>query len=139
MRLAEHFIHKYCLKFNLKETALTADGQQYLLNQYWEGNVRELENVIQRSIVLAQGQPLSSTFVKYATWSYISTYRTIHHLLPEPDMKPIQSLADVEQDAIINALRVTNYKITEAAKQLGVSRTTLYAKITNIIFLYRLK
>ena len=54
---------------------------------------------------------------------------TSPHLLPEPDMKPIQSLADVEQEAIINALRVTNYKITKAAKQLGVSRTTLYAKI----------
>ena len=131
--LASHFIDKYSSQFNVKKPSLTEDAKQFLLNQHWEGNIRELENCIQRSVVLAQGQPISSALLNMQPGQ---TYQQINqakgHLLPSPindAPSEVLTLDEVEKKAIIHALNVKNGNIMQVAKALGVSRTTLYSKI----------
>lgn len=131
--LAVHFIEKYSLQFNIQQPTLTHDARQFLKRQYWEGNIRELENCIQRSVVLAQGQPISSAVLSMQPGQYYHQLEQAKvDLLPEPEsseLHEILSLEDVEKHAIQQALKLKKGNIMTVAKALGISRTTLYSKI----------
>ncbi len=51
--LAHHFIQKICSEWDIKAKALTERAQDFLLNQYYPGNVQELRNIIERAITLS--------------------------------------------------------------------------------------
>ena len=133
VELANHFIEKYALQFNVKKPILTTDGKQFLLNQSWEGNIRELENCIQRTVVLAQGQPISSALLSMQPGqTYQNLKQAKVNLLPSAnneELEEIVTLDEIEKRAIENALKVKKGNIMQIAKALGVSRTTLYSKI----------
>ena len=129
----DYFMKKYATQFNLEKSVLTNEAKQYLKNQIWEGNVRELENVIQRSVVLAQNQPISSAFLSLKPGQVDPQLQAgAIHLLPEPEEEDdghIYSLDEMEKRAIERALKIKKGNILQVAKALGVSRTTLYSKI----------
>ena len=56
--LAEHFLNEYAAKYNLKCRTLSREALAQLMSNEWRGNIRELRNVIERSIVLADGESL---------------------------------------------------------------------------------
>ena len=131
--LAEHFIEKYSIRFNSTKVILSNDAKQYLLRQFWEGNVRELENIIQRSVVLAQGQPITSALLSMQPGQmYQQLEQAKTDLLPAAkpiDDTQILSLDEQEKEAISRALRIKKGNIMQVAKALGISRSTLYSKI----------
>jgi DNA-binding NtrC family response regulator len=101
-------------------TTITAEAIEILRRHKWPGNIRELENVVLRAAVMAEGAPI-----------------TPEHLPPlggsEPsDTEPPaswKSLAEVERDHIQRVVVAKKGNIQAAAASLGVSRTTLYKKI----------
>ena len=128
--LCHYFIKKYSQKFNIPAPNLTMDAEQFLYNHAWPGNIRELENLIQRTLILSQGQPISSLLLELKPGEFAPP-----KLLMEPPSLskdihcPIESLDEVEKKAIINALAVKKNNILQVAKALKISRTTLYSKI----------
>ncbi len=90
----------------------------------WPGNVRELANVLERALLRADGNRIAAT--------------DLEPILPAPKIRPTSSqtpalteiLADAERQAIRGALRACTGNKAQAAKQLGISRATLYEKLT---------
>jgi two-component system NtrC family response regulator len=121
--LMDHFIHK----FRKGETVAVASGVRQTLQKYhWPGNIRELENTIERALILSSGQELTLQHI----YSHISN---------KPDNGGVDSielflsdlsLENLERKAITHALKKTNGNQTKAAKLLDIPRYVL---------LYRLK
>jgi len=111
--LAEHFLKAICAKENLGEKRLLKETIELLKDYTWPGNVRELKHIIERAAILAE------TF-------YI---KPEHLALPGVEVKPLKKLEDEE---IRRAISECKGNIKEAAKRLGISRSTLYRKIKKI-------
>lgn len=112
--LARYFIAQFARKTNKKEPALTPPFLEALQQHAWKGNIRELKNVIERSVILADGD-LTET------------------ALPPDfiiDRNPdALDLATVEKNHVLRVLAYTHGNKTRAAKLLGIGLTTLYQKL----------
>jgi transcriptional regulator with PAS, ATPase and Fis domain len=95
---------------------LTREAHEALLRHDWPGNVRELRNALERAAILCEGGPIDG-----------------HHLTLEPSSKPIGSgatdLNSLEREVMARVLRECNWKKSNAARRLGLSRTQLYSRI----------
>ncbi len=123
--LAEYFLQEFNLKFNKHFIGFTEETRQLFLNYDWRGNVRELKNVMERTILLnddAYIQPLHLEFShllhqkKNDNPSFLNTEEPI-------------SLNELEKKALIQALEKTNYNQTLAAKLLKITRDTIRYRI----------
>ncbi len=127
--LTHFFIKKYTKELSITPPNITNDALLYLENQSWEGNIRELENVIQRSLVISQGNTITSSILSILPGQHEpSLTETNKSLLTEPK-KELLSLETVEKHAIEHAIKVKKGNLLQVAKALEISRTTLYSKI----------
>ena len=141
--LTYYFIDKYTKEFNLEPVEITEEAIQYLKHLTWEGNIRELENTIQRSLVLAQGKPISSAILRLMPGQLEIGVESVPLLLPERVQDPnsglkemlyatedtILSLEEEEKRVIQRAVTIKKGNIMQIAKALNISRTTLYSKM----------
>jgi transcriptional regulator with GAF, ATPase, and Fis domain len=128
--LAIHFLQSAASRFQLTFAGLREDAESYLLAQPWDGNVRELENMMQRALVLAQGSPITTTILSMQPGA---VGMPVQAFLPPPttaslDDTEIIPLEVLERRAIADALQKTEGNVLQTAKKLGISRTTLYQK-----------
>jgi two-component system NtrC family response regulator len=93
-----------------------------LVHLPWNGNVSELKDVVERSLILAGGETIDEQDIPVSDMSGDES--------SEDEVGP-QSLRDVERRYILSVLRKHNGKKDVAAKVLGMSRRTLYRKLTN--------
>lgn len=128
--LTHYFLKKYATEFNLATPEITEEAIQYLKHLPWEGNIRELENTLQRSLILAQNQPITSGILSVLPGQIEPALNHAPlNMLPSPTEKPIRPLEEEEKDIIINALTIKKGNLMQVAKALNISRTTLYSKI----------
>jgi DNA-binding NtrC family response regulator len=118
--LVHHFVSKYFKQHKLPEKVVPWDVVQYLSEQEWPGNIRQLENTIERALVVSRGQNISIADLGLEETPEIPT---IHN--PE-----LPSLRDIEMQYISYVLARTNGKKEKAAKILKIDRTTLHRKLT---------
>jgi Nif-specific regulatory protein len=122
--LTEHFLVKYTSKMNKGTMRITPPAVKLLLNHTWNGNVRELENTIERALALCGESKLLSAE---------------HFPQLEPDSKAFEQLErhkslkeklqSVERQIIIDTLEKTDWNVTKAAEILEVTRQHLHNKI----------
>ena len=110
----------YSAQFNVTKVDLSPAAKQWLLNQTWEGNIRELQNVIQRALILSQGHTINREML-----SPDSTTTPSPLLISGPEIDPLET---IEKQALLHALSITKGNIKKAAQALGISRTTFYNK-----------
>jgi len=97
-----------------------------ILSEYdWPGNVRELENVIERAINLALGETLTPDLLPPEITGSVN--KTI--ITEANRNNSCLELAAVEKQLILQVLNECNNNMTQAAKRLGIGRTTLYRRI----------
>ncbi len=123
--LALHFLHLYSHQFKTPAQTLTADAQQFLLAQKWEGNVRELENMMQRAALLSKTKDVSADILSWQPGKLTQATPAQPLALP---LRTIVPLATLEAQALTTALKITGGNIKQAAIELGISRTTFYNK-----------
>lgn len=113
--LCEHFLRKLCLKNYLPEIAISQRALEKLKHYSFPGNVRELENILERAVTLCDQQTVEETDIQLPE-NPIPTYE------PPLEKKGLDPFLDtMEKDAIRRALEKTRYNKTAAAKLLGIS------------------
>ena len=118
--LVSHFIKKFNIenKKNIEKISETVLSK--LLDYNWHGNVRELENVIERAVVVCKGRMIEiSDLPPLFKEEKISSDSII----------PNTSLEEMERLHIINVLKANNWNIQKSAEILGIERMTLYRKM----------
>ena len=123
--LAQHFIDQFNREFHKRIAGLTLDAQQTLEAYDWPGNVRELKNVIERVVILEQGEWLSGESLRV----------TFRAPLPQQGLQlPPEglSLKQLERSMVEQALERAQGNQTEAARLLGVSRFALRSRLKRL-------
>jgi DNA-binding NtrC family response regulator len=113
--LVDYFIKKYCTSMNRPAVTIDSSALKRLEEFSFPGNVRELENMIERAIVVGNGRKISLKDLPIEK-SFITN--------------SVESLDDLEKGHILQILNKYNWNISRAAKALKVDRVTLYNKIS---------
>ena len=130
--LAAHFLDRisreHGTKFTLSDEALRA-----MMRHDWPGNVRELENSVERACALSSGPVLHLGDLPTQLQQQGLEARRSAAAAGEPDGEggapDVKTLADLERQAILGAIRALNGDKLQAAKLLGIGKTTLYRKL----------
>lgn len=128
-QLIEYFIRKNNVKFGKNLTAINPAAMQILTEYEWPGNIRELENICERLVILSTGGQASPDVVQKALFEdeYFPNVDA-QTLLPSPG-GGLGKLRESEMDAIMSALRESGNNKTEAARLLGIHKATLWRKL----------
>jgi DNA-binding NtrC family response regulator len=118
--LAEHFLKKSSLRMKKMVTGITPEALKLLVDYDWPGNIRELENVIERAVILARTESLTPK--ELPLWKK-------ELQAPAKREGPLVSLENMERDHIARTLAGTGYHKSKSAEILGISRRTLDRKI----------
>lgn len=127
-----YFVNKYNIRYNKKVVDIAPCVLDSLINMPWKGNLRELENAIERAVLLTHGstitlEVLSLSFPDSLKEHFEKTTRNIPVQVGVSDLKQATELAEIS--AIRTALLNANGNKSKAAKILGIGRRTLYDKI----------
>ncbi len=120
--LVRYFAQKLARKMNKKIDSISTGSMATLARYHWPGNIRELENLIERAVILSQGAEL---YVPLAELNVVTSVET----------QPINSLEAAERDHIMRALQAAKWIIggpAGAAAKLGMKRTTLQSKMQKL-------
>ena len=123
--LADHFLKKYAEKATKSINAISPDALESLMQYDFPGNVRELENIIERAVLLETTELLQSSSLPSQILSMISS----QPILFSPDSTKILPFEEVERQALAHALKVMDNNVTKAAQALRIPRTTFYRKL----------
>ena len=123
--LADHFLKKYAEKATKSIKAISADALRLLMQYDFRGNVRQLENIIERAVLLETTDLLQPGNLSPQILSMISSQRISSSL----DSTGILPFEEVERQMLIHALKVMDNNITKAAQALKMARSTLQRKM----------
>ena len=117
--LAEIFIAKYAERYRRAVSGLTEDARRQLESYSWSGNIRELQNCIEKAVIMSEGEILTANDIE------IPQDRKAEELL----MNGSETLEETEEKAIRAAVARFGGNLSQVAKALEISRPTLYAKL----------
>jgi len=119
--LANHFLGEYTEKYFRNTIQLSADAMEKLRRYHYPGNVRELRYIMERAVIMAEGNVLQGGDLIFSPIESAG-----EELLESGDYK----LSTVEKNTIMRVIEKNSGNITKAAKELGLTRTALYRRIS---------
>lgn len=119
--LAHHFLNKYSSINGTEIRGFTKEAMQLLVSLPWEGNVRELENIIERAVVLCRNQYIGTEDLPKGENGSVESF----HAQACQDLPPLE---DIEKRYIRFVLEKTGGRKEKASHILGINRRTLYRK-----------
>lgn len=120
--LAEEFIRQYSLKYRREISGITENASRILCTHTWRGNVRELQNCIEKAVILCEGTMLGVEDIQICPTGG-------HKASAEDKDNGEGTLEMIEEKAIRSAMERFSGNLTIVARTLGISRPTLYAKL----------
>jgi two-component system response regulator HydG len=128
--LAQHFLSKYSLRHHAKELHFGPDVMAFLQSQVWIGNVRELENSIERAVVLCEHEEITVEHIQGGAKRVPSVFGGWTSLFDRVREKEgrLLSLEEFSRQYIEYALQVNKGAREKTAKDLGIDRKTLYRR-----------
>lgn len=125
-QLTDHFIKRYSIILNKEIKGLSLEVKQIFLNHNWPGNIRELENVVERAINVARTNSIeledlpqnmqNRALLQEQTW--------------EPEEEPVfNKLQQIEKKAIIEALTKSRGNVSQASECIGLGRRSMYRRL----------
>ena len=115
--LARHFLDRFGRKMGKRLEGFAADALESLTHYAWPGNIRELENVVERAVIMARGSVIQPEDLPV----------TFQDATPRNHRRG-GTLEDLERELIERTLTESNWNKTEAARRMGIGRRTLYDK-----------
>jgi DNA-binding NtrC family response regulator len=127
--LVEHFIAKYSMEMNIPRKDVSPDTMDMMKNYLWKGNVRELENIIERALILCDGNTITQKDLRLT--SADSPDKTLEDISLDGTLDDVAraALRIAESRRIKKALKDANGNKSRAAETLKVSYKTLLTKI----------
>ncbi len=121
--LCEHMLERLCQKLGLPPREISAEALSRLHQHNWPGNIRELQNVLERALMMSDSETL--------LLADIDASLPIARAAPQASasLSLAQTIAEAEKTAIRNALASCGGNKARAAVELGISRTSLYEKL----------
>jgi DNA-binding NtrC family response regulator len=116
--LAGFFLDRYAAKYGKPSVRLSQAARNSLVNGLWSGNIRELSHTLEKAVILCESSVIGPEDL------YLKDNANARD-----NRNSSQSLRDFEKDAIIKTLKTCQGNISNAARLLGISRTTLYSKM----------
>lgn len=116
MMIARHYLKEFAAKVNKQDFTMDEQFSELLMKHVWKGNIRELKNVMERVVILADGNVATANLLPYE----------FHAEVQEEDSMKMQVM---EKQHINKVLKHTRGNKTEAARLLGIGLTTLYRKM----------
>lgn len=114
--LINHFLEKYSQETSKRVDHLSQEALERLTDYKWPGNIRELENAVERAVVLSKSRTLHTKDFPFLRAS-------------SPALSKMSTLLEMEKSYILESLGRCNWNITQASKNLGINRVTLHKKI----------
>ncbi len=130
MPLSKHILHRHCELLNRTVPMFSDCAENSMIQHPWLGNVRELDNVLQRALILQAGQTIRAKDLAFETMTESSS-------VSDPQGEPLATnnlgddLRSHEQRHILDALERNNCSRRVTAKELGISERTLRYKISS--------
>jgi formate hydrogenlyase transcriptional activator len=121
--LAEYFVRRFSHQMGKSIDQVPDSVMEILASYHWPGNIRELQNFIERSVLVTQGPILSPRISE------------LKHLMHATVSTPSQTLSDAERAHIVGILKETNWVVggrNGAAARLGLPRTTLISRMQKL-------
>jgi len=136
-QLAEHFVARACAEAGRPPMSITTEAMRLLLSYHWPGNVRQLDTVLQRAVLLSHGRAIDYTDLPIEVrFSSLPSRETVVAGPGVPDAKhcfalPPQgiNLEEIEKEFILQAMEMSGGVIAKAAKLLGLSYRTLQYRL----------
>jgi transcriptional regulator with PAS, ATPase and Fis domain len=117
--LVEHFLGIFAKKYKKTITGVSAPALKKLERYQWPGNIRELIHTLERSVILAESQMLQPS-----DFLFPATEKDVDGVVFEN-----YNLENVEKTVIRKALKKHEGNVSHAAKELGLTRTSLYRRM----------
>jgi DNA-binding NtrC family response regulator len=114
--LADHFLRRFSQETNKAIDRISREATDEMMLYEWPGNIRELENAIERAVVVGKGRTIEPKDLPIFSPEHVSLH-------------PANTLKEVERQHIIHILDQNQWNMTRCATILGVDRSTLYSKI----------
>ncbi|MCY1510848.1 Regulatory protein AtoC [compost metagenome] len=119
MLLALHFLHTFAGKYHKLIKTIHPVAQKALLSYHWPGNIRELQHVIERAVIMSDGNEIIAEDLQLSPQKFNQ-----HHLL-QTDIP----LDEMEKIMVNKAIEKHKGNISRAAAELGLTRAALYRRI----------
>ena len=132
--LVSHFVMRFARHMNKRIDSVTSETMSALCNYRWPGNIRELQNVLERAVILSSGPVLRVSLSDLSAAGGLSSKHS-HPVKPENEGNLRRVLEETERQRILEALDETHWVIAGprgAAAHLGVKRSTLQARILKL-------
>jgi two-component system response regulator HydG len=137
MMLADHFLNVANQELDRKVGSFSPEVIECFMNYRWQGNIRELKNVVRRATLLTEGNeitmktlPLEISNFKVSSYESSNVSSTVQVKEPKHDLK--NAALGAEHETILKVLREVNFNKTKAAEILNIDRKTLYNKMKAI-------
>ncbi|MCB0339104.1 MAG: sigma-54-dependent Fis family transcriptional regulator [Bdellovibrionales bacterium] len=130
--LVEHFVQKHNRKLGLEIKDVDSEALECMLRYRWRGNIRELENCIERAMVLADGDTITEDLLPLKireTLSGVTDVASQEEDIDTDDLSVKKRVRNLETSLILKALQKTGGNRTHAAKILEISHRTLLYKL----------
>jgi two-component system, NtrC family, response regulator HydG len=114
--LSSYFLNMFNRKYQKQDLVLSGSAEKKLMNYSWPGNIRELQHVMERAVILSSGKTIEADAI------YIQS-ETVANL------NILTNIEDLEKAAIVKAIQNNHGNLSKAAQELGLGRTTLYRKM----------
>jgi DNA-binding NtrC family response regulator len=124
--LIDHFLNRFCKKYNKKITHIHPDVLDSFMNANWKGNIRELANILERAVLLSENSGITQGCI--FNTDLFSAKPTVQTDAPGPLLLK-EAVMESEKRTIKRALRKALNNRSEAARLLGISRRALYDKM----------
>ncbi len=118
--IALHYLHEFGAKVNKTELSMSPEFVTLLQNHAWKGNIRELKNVMERVVILAEQNLITADLLPYEFNREVADTASLN-------------MQDIEKKHIIKVLNHCGGNKTETARLLGIGLTTLYRKIEEYV------